>query len=290
MAPGRPLLSDREAEARGFDGPEAARRREILRETIAAFDAATPRDAYHRLAASNLELWSSQAPHPDPRLRVEVCAGDWGDVTHDVTRRYGARFAVLNMANAFVPGGAYVEGAVAQEENMFRRTDCHFRIDPAAYDDRRDRYLPEATRLLSALDGRVYLDTENPRVCIRGREDRARRDLGYAWLDRAEVFSFFELRAAAKDLRDGSPFDARDARRRIAAQLDTLRAAGIRHAVLGAFGCGAFSNPASSVAAIYRDEIAQRRSDFAVITFAVFDAGYGPNNFAPFAEAFREPL
>jgi hypothetical protein len=42
-------------------------------------------------------------------------------------------------------------------------------------------------------------------------------DLGYRWLLDDEVFPFFELRAAAQDLRDGSEFDADDARRRIAA-------------------------------------------------------------------------
>jgi hypothetical protein len=63
-------------------------------------------------------------------------------------------------------GGAYVEGATAQEENMLRRTDCHFRIDADEYDVTTDRYLPEMTRLLSAHDGMVYLDKDRPRVCI----------------------------------------------------------------------------------------------------------------------------
>ncbi|HMQ21561.1 MAG TPA: DUF2263 domain-containing protein, partial [Planctomycetota bacterium] len=75
-------------------------------------------------------------------MRIEVHPGDWGDVTLNVTKAYGERFAVLNMANAYVPGGAYVEGAIAQEENMFRRTDCHLRIDPNEYDEVLDRYVP----------------------------------------------------------------------------------------------------------------------------------------------------
>lgn len=43
-----------------------------------------------------------------------------------VTKEHGKVFAVLNMANAYVAGGGYVEGMPAQEENMFRRTDCHY--------------------------------------------------------------------------------------------------------------------------------------------------------------------
>jgi uncharacterized protein (TIGR02452 family) len=100
------------------------------------------------------------------------------------------------------------------------------------------------------------------------------------------VFPFFELRAAAQDLRDGSNFDPADAHRRISAQLDTLRAHGIRHVILGAFGCGAFRNPADRVAAIYREEIMARAADFTVIAFATFSAGYGPDNYTPFMRAF----
>jgi hypothetical protein len=190
------------------------------------------------------------------------------------------------MANAHVPGGAYMEGAVAQEENMFRRTDCHFQIGEGDCDSRLQRYQPEMTRLLTAQDGVVYLDAERPRVCIRGPEDRSRADLGYPWLAEDQVFPFFELRASAQDLRDGSRFDPQETRRRVSAQLNTLRDHGIRHAVLGAFGCGAFRNPADRVARIYRDEIALRTADFSVIAFAIFSAGYGPDNYTPFAEVF----
>lgn len=284
---GRRLCSEEEAIHRGFGGAECARRRQVLRETIVAFEQSDPPGRYHRLASENLDRWRSESRVSQPRCQIEVLPGDWGDVALALTRKHGACFAVLNMANAFVPGGAYVEGAVAQEENMFRRTDCHFRIGEDEYDVDSDRYWPEMTRRLSAQDGQVYLDVQHRRVCIRGAEDRSRADLGYAWLPEDHVFPFFELRAAAQDLRGGAVFDPQDARRRVAAQLDTLRAHGIRHGVLGAFGCGAFRNPAGPVARIYREEIAKRLPDFSVIAFAVFWAGYGPNNFPPFSEAFR---
>lgn len=283
---GRPLCSDAEAERRGFGGAEAGRRRAVLRETIEAFERARPPDRYHRLAAENLARWRASSVLGESEFRIEVLQGDWGDVAGALTRELGACFAVLNMANAYTPGGAYVEGAIAQEENMFRRTDCHFRIDRTAYDVGRDRYRPEMTELLNARNGAVYLDVDRPRVCIRGAEDRRRADLGYPWLPDDQVFPFHELRAAAQDLRDGSPFDAADARGRIAAQLDTLRARGVRHAVLSAFGCGAFENPASEVAAIYRDELMARKGDFSRVAFAIFAAGYGPDNFTPFARVF----
>ena len=287
--PGRPLLSETDVADRSpwFVGPDMARRRLVLRETVDAFLRADPSDRYHRLAADNLARWRSMSERPGGgSCRIEVLPGDWGEVAGALTKEHGACFAVLNMANAHVPGGAYVEGAVAQEENMFRRTDCHFRIGPEEYDVGRDRYVPDMTRLLSARDGKVYLDTEKPRVCIRGAENRSRADLGYPWLPDDRVFPFFELRAAARDLRDGSAFDAEDARRSIAAQLDTLITHRIRHAVLGAFGCGAFRNPAAEVARIYREEISSRKQSFDVIAFAIFAPGYGSDNYTTFAKEF----
>jgi hypothetical protein len=285
--PGRPLCSNEEAEARGFVGHECARRRAVLRETLAAFERADPVDAYHALALSNLERWRASA-EPHTGIRVEVLPGDWGEVTRSLTAKYGECFAVLNMANPYVPGGAYVEGAVAQEENMFRRTDCHFQVGHEEYDSTIDQYRPEATRLLLAQDGRVYLDSQRPRVCIRGPEDRASHDLGYPWLGDDQVFPFLEMRASAQDLRGGMPFIEDEARRRVSAQFDTLQDHGLRHVVFGAFGCGAFRNPADRVAGIYRDEIKQRTSHFDVIAFAIFHAGYGPNNFVPFQEALGD--
>lgn len=285
---GRRLCTEQEAIKRGFASRKAARMRQILRETLAAFERAEPADRYHRLANENLDRWRAGRGDPGARStpRIEIHPSDWGDLTRALTVEYGVCMAVLNMANAHVPGGGYVEGAAAQEENLFRRTDCHFSL--AGKTDARtpDRYNPQMTRLLSAADGRVYLDVQQPRVCIRGPEDRSRSDLGYAWLPDDAVFPFYELRAAAVDLRGGADFDADAMRRRIAAQFDTLHDHGIRHAVLGAFGCGAFGNPARRVAELYRDQLIARSGQFDLVAFAIFHAGYGPDNITPFMEVF----
>ena len=58
--------------------------------------------------------------------------------------------------------------------------------------------------------------------------------------------------------------------------------------MLSAFGCGAFLNPAARVAAIYREELSKRATRFDVIAFAIFNAGYGPNNFEPFRVVFED--
>ena len=290
--PGRRLLSEDDyIDPRyGPKRPEMVRRRAVLQETLDRFATADPPNKYHLLAQSNLQRWFDTRDSTSDSHRVHVVSGDWGEVTHSMTKVHGTCFAALNMANAFVPGGAYVEGAAAQEENMFRRTDCHFHVGPGVYDSSLDRYVPEMTSLLSAEKGRVYLDSTHPRVCIRGPEDRSRPDLGYAWLPDDEVFPFFELRAAAQDLRDASRFSESNARQRIAAQLDTLVDQEVNHAVLGASGCGAFMNPAQRVAEIYRDEIQKRQHNFCVIAFAIYNAGYGPDNYTPFQQVFSHQL
>jgi uncharacterized protein (TIGR02452 family) len=66
-----------------------------------------------------------------------------------------------------------------------------------------------------------------------------------------------------------------------------LRSYRLRHVILGAIGCGAFRNPTAIVARLYREEIKRRADDFAVITFAIFSAGYGPDNDIPFSTEFR---
>ena len=166
---------------------------------------------------------------------------------------------------------------------MFRRTDCHFSIARDTLDDR-ELYRPDMTAVLSGRRDHVYIDTTRTRICIRGSEDRSAADLGYRWLEPSEIFPFYELRAAAQDLRRGGGLDLDDAATRIGKQLDTLVDFGRRHAVLSAFGCGAFRNPARVVARLYKEALAARREHFDLIAFAIFAPGYGPDNYTPFAE------
>ena len=77
---------------------------------------------------------------------------------------------------------------------------------------------------------------------------------------RNRYLPFYELRAAAVDLRpNGSGFDKAKTTARIRAMLDTLRDHRVRHVVLSAFGCGAFTNPCTEVAEIFRNELERRK-------------------------------
>jgi hypothetical protein len=268
---------------------EEGQRQLILLDTLKRFEEASADNfRYHRLAFDNLARWSADVKNLPGNCVVTVLPEDWGNVTHDLTKKYGVCFASLNMANAYGPGGGYTDGMIAQEENMFRRTDCHFALVRKTFmkSDGSEKYTDEHSDLLNGVHERVYLDIENPRVCIRGQEDRKAPDLGYKLLADEEVFPFYELRAAAVDLRSGEQYDHKETCKRVAAQLDTLIEAGVRHAVLSAFGCGAFMNPADRVAAAYHEALKKRHKHFDVVAFAIFNAGYGTKNFKPFEDEF----
>lgn len=86
--------------------------------------------------------------------------------------------------------------------------------------------------------------------------------------------------------------DSQELRRRIKAQLDTLADAGARLIILGAWGCGAFLAPPALVAQLYQEEISRKVAEqpevsFKLIVFAIYHAGYGSDNFAPFQAAFE---
>tara|TARA_Y100000592_G_C5461712_1_gene314386 strand:- start:192 stop:2048 length:1857 start_codon:yes stop_codon:yes gene_type:complete len=257
----------------------------VLRETLFCLQSPYLRSEYRKLADANLNFWKDQHKTDDSKMpkKIEVTLEDWGDAALRLTKTLGVRFAVLNMANAYTPGGGYVEGMPAQEENMFRRTDCHFSLP------RKETYKPDKTNLLNGKDGSVYLDKKTPRVCIRGSENP--KTIDYPFLDNSDIFSFYELRAAAVDYR-GDPdaeFDKAEAEKRITAILNTLKSNGVRHVVLSAFGCGAFRGNAEKTAKIFRKLLLGNYvNDFDCVCFAIYYPGYGQDNFVPFNKIFSK--
>ena len=259
-------------------------RQQILKETIEAFASI---NSYSQIASSNLKLWHSINYGDHPTI-VKVISSDWGEATLQCTKKYGALFTVLNMANPIRPGGGYLDGCVAQEENIFRRSDCHFTINDY-FDPKFDQYTQQMSNLISAQDNIVYIDTKNPRVCIRGRENYSKFNLGYEWLSTEDIFPFIELRSSAINCNYQS-FDIHEARKRISAQFNTLIQNNIKYVILGAFGCGAFNNPPEIIANLYKEQILQHQSNFSVIVFAIYNAGYGPDNYSIFNRIITQIL
>lgn len=301
------------------------RRIGILLDTLSRFELSARTLNYHGLAKKNLEEWSGgerpqrasfRSAYTDLRdfigFEIHIVSGDWGELTLRLTKEYGKIFAVLNMANAYHPGGGYQNGRSAQEENMFRRTDCHFYIDRSqqlVLTGDKYVYNQRFTNLINGEGGSVYLDTDYPRVCICGRElysseAEGQEGMGYELLNDDDIFMFYEMRSAAADLGNHSNGNISTASRydieqtkvqtrvqnmsRITAQIETLKRKNVRHVVLSAFGCGAFFNDPTTIAQIYVEVISQNIEHFDVIAFAIYSSRPEEDNYTPFLNTFRE--
>ena len=250
----------------------------------------------------------------EPNVRVYVTAEDTLDCAKRLNQQYGLVPMVLNMANETHPGGGYRSGCAAQEENLFRRTDLHFQFTEDQLlggTDSTARYTEKWRRKIAAVDPHAtaseYMPTlVNPCICVRGSEKRTDdgKVTGYEWYPEEEMFPFFELRAAAFDVKSKGAdreLERKEAHRRIRAHLS--KASNSQHGhnavVLSAFGCGAFGGDPELVAAEYADAILdlaeeQRQRPTAgglvVINFAIYYAGRGPNNYEVFKRVLGEKL
>jgi O-acetyl-ADP-ribose deacetylase (regulator of RNase III) len=276
------------------------KRVEILVNTLKLFETKTP--DYYKLAKENMLNWCKKVrPRDEKGLEVIVVESDWGEMALKCTKKYGSIFACLNMANSKNPGGGYQTGAAAQEENMFRRTNCHFSINKdSMLNPNNDKsfyfYKLHMKDLISAKDGEnTYIDVKNPRICIKDKETwkpemgnsaEGTQNIGYVELSDDDKFLFYELRCAAVSISNPTEFNETEMRKIIHAQFKTLIKNGLRHAILGAFGCGAFNNPPLKVAALYKECLIQYKDDFDVIAFPIYYAGNGPENY----DSFREIL
>jgi len=190
-----------------------------------------------KLAQLNMSEWALKKDAL-PKS-VEVTNKDWGKATLEATKKYGVSYSVLNMANPQYPGGAFMRGARALEENMWNRTTCPYSLlDNIVYLDKASntfRYNETARKLLEGkvkmtdaelealkkscggadLPGyKVYFSRE-PRICFRGPEEELitpgfddfapNRHISdsarsYSHLAPKDVFPFYELRSAAPEL------------------------------------------------------------------------------------------
>ncbi|KTD19913.1 poly(ADP-ribose) glycohydrolase domain-containing protein [Legionella londiniensis] len=189
---------------------------------------------------ANLNLASWQAKQSLPPYKVEVTPQDWGIAALKATQKYGKPYAVLNMANSQYPGGGFLEGGSAQEENMWMRTTCANSLSAKdVYFNEKENcfcYSQEARELLTgqkemseeecALLGKkrgmaiqkahkVFLNPER-QLCFRGPEVLLETDslnemnvkkgfiadstLSFSFLPEEQIFPFYELRSAAPQL------------------------------------------------------------------------------------------
>jgi len=212
------------------------------------------------------------------RPMIEVHPMDMLEAAQALSQQ-GRSVAVLNMANAFSPGGGVREGAGAQEENLHRRSDAiRFTLQY-----RKEFYpIPEAACLLSW----------NVTI-FRGKE----KD-GYNFLD--EPFQVCMISCAAVQhpyLTRKQDYQYQDQKelmqKKVELIVNAVHELGCDSAVLSAFGCGAFGNPPKMVAEMFRNALLV--SPVKHVVFSIFDdhnAGQHHNpegNIKPFMDAFGVP-
>jgi uncharacterized protein (TIGR02452 family) len=239
-----------------------------------------------KLSLASLRRRPAPPKLPDGRsTEVRVSYGDCLELCARLVRdgTITSMPLVLNMANQRHPGGGFMSGAGAQEENLFRRSN----------------YVEMLTRgscgYPLAADEAVY----TPAVHVfRGSEAR-----GYVPIP-AVTYAFVACAALAhpplveSPAGDGELLLDRDAEAltadKVRVILEIAAARGHQCLVLSALGCGAFRNPPRHVARIFKRILLEEeryRDVFEVVVFAILEdhnsgKADGQGNHGAFAGVF----
>ena len=235
---------------------------------------------------------------PDPPTRYQtafsVINADCLE-TANVLLKAGKKPCVLNMASRQNPGGGVFNGAGAQEENLFRRTNLFLSLYQFAdFAEQYDIHRSKDSYPLDRDFGGVY----SPGITVfRGSEAN-----GYCLLSKPYMVSVVSVPAVNHpDLERGSSGAMRIAQPHIEATKNKIRtifriAAAHSHdaLVLGAFGCGAFANPPRHIAEIFREVFSEDEfiGQFETVVFSIIDdhnsrKAHNPHgNVLPFLEVF----
>ena len=211
-------------------------------------------------------------PRAEGRARLEVT----GETTATAARRLceeGARVVLLNFASARNPGGGFLGGAKAQEEDLARCSALYSCLvtKPGYYEANR------AQRSLLYTDHLIY----SPDVPFF-------RDERHGFLEKP----FFPSVITSPAPNAGGVI-ARETNGRAAVHEALIRRArhvlavaakhGHRTLVLGAWGCGVFRNDPAEVAEVFATLLEESGGTFERVVFAVWErSGDGPN-----LQAFR---
>lgn len=170
--------------------------------------------------------------------------------------------AVLSMANAQIPGGAYLEGAGAQEEALCRRSTLYLTIGP----EQGFHPIPQHSAIFS------------PDVLVFRQSDRNGCDPILDWRERwwTNIISIAAIARPSLN-SSGTDFarrnDREDTREQIKTMLRVAALEGKGYLVLSAFGCGAFRNPPEAIAGLFREVLQDVEfvGRFEAIYFAIMD-------------------
>jgi uncharacterized protein (TIGR02452 family) len=222
------------------------------------------RDAVQRaIAGTRLHL-------PDEPLTVTGISqrapliGVTNESTLAAARRLGPGAAALVFASARSPGGGFLTGARAQEEDIARASALHACLEtvPDFYQHHRTRSdLRYSDRVIYSPDVPVFRDDHGALL------DQTYRT---ALITAAAP----NLRAIARNQPDLASTVPTVIRHRAARVLEVAAAHGHRRLVLGAWGCGVFGNDPTGVAHAFNAAL-RRIKLFDHVVFAVLDRAPG---------------
>lgn len=161
---------------------------------------------------------------------------------------------ILNMASFKNPGGGYLNGASAQEESLFRRTCLHLCLDG----ENKNKLYP------IAYDAAIY---SKDVLAVRRSEE-----LNYEFVEKYRKLSI--ISSSAYKCGVGEVYTDK-IKKIMKYKLEMIFKLGILYEhdslMLGAFGCGAYHNPANIIAEICKELIQEYDGYYRCIAFAILD-------------------
>ena len=240
---------------------------DIAQETIRIF--ANADDGQKAKVARDTTFYTGGTVPHITRNYATVISVERGD-TLAVTRKYlDERPCVLNMASKYQPGGGWLRGATAQEEQLSYRSGLYQSLSHFSH-----QYPLAAYDALYSKDVRVIRD-DNMKLLAP---------------DEQYDVSFVSMAAICRPLLIENRLCPPDVKRTAEKMRIILRVAYINgHStlILGAFGCGAYGNPPEQIAALFRDVLAEPefRDVFKRVVFAILDS-FQSDNYNVFYRTF----
>ena len=195
----------------------------------------------------------------------------------------GQKVCVHNFASATTPGGGVVKGSGAQEECLCRVSTLYFSISTQ---DMWDRFYNPHRRDLDNIHNGDLIYT--PDVVVFKTDTATPATMPETDWYKVDVITLAapRLKGGARqgekprNVTDRELLEIHEARMR--RLCDVAKANGDEVLVLGAFGCGAYMNPANIVAQAVKNVIKDYLYDFKVIEFAVYCPPQDDRNYVTF--------
>lgn len=216
--------------------------------------------------------------------------------TYEAALAYrGQQTAVLNFASSTNPGGGVILGANAQEECLCRCSTLYPNLNADSMWE--GFYLPHRRRVNPLHnDDCIY----TPDVLVF-KTDTAEPEM----MPEKDWYPVNVITCAAPNLWDmpSNQMNPGDGHipvavanedlqalheKRMGRVLDIAAVNGNDVVILGAFGCGAFSNPPEVVAQAMKQAVTKHRYDFKVVEFAVYCSPWDERNYRIFEHVLKE--